>query len=224
MRTEEVDKLKPEHLNRWWEVTRRYLFADLETWSRATRASDATTVSPLRCECGRSETNMAARSVDAEQRALPPGRVDSQGGRDRYLSRVRHRLLRLVQDAAQSATHPLFQLERAFYAHVLFIALHPEVPRRLLSWSSRSNPFRIRRRIHKVIGHYELRISRLIVQGQQQGVIRAGIESHAAASFFVGMIQGLVRRMLADPFQPEILLQEAERVFPIYLECIGVRR
>lgn len=94
---------------------------------------------------------------------------------------MRQRLFWLMRETGRYGENALRELERAFYSHVSFIARHPDVPRRILSWSLQSTDARLRRRVEKVIAHYEFRVIRLITSGQKQGCIRADIEPHGEA-------------------------------------------
>lgn len=121
-----------------------------------------------------------------------------------------------MKHTAQRDRYPLLELERAFHLQAAFIARHPEIPGRLLGWMSQDGDTRIQRRIRKVIGHYESRISRLIAQARQQGYIKADIDPHAAAGVFIGMIQSLALRLNLNLCQRERLLREAFDHFSLF--------
>ena len=186
MDTGDIDKFGHAFLDQWLETTRRYLFADWESLA------------------------------GAAEKALPEPKLDSHGAQDRYISRARGSLLRLVKRTARHARSPLQELECAFYSQASFIARHPDVPGRLLGWLSQAGDSRIRRRIQKIIGHYESRICRTIDRARRQGYIRADIDPHAAAGIFIGMIQSLALRMNVNLRQRELLLREAFENFSLY--------
>ncbi|MBA3058277.1 MAG: hypothetical protein KJ614_01765 [Gammaproteobacteria bacterium] len=186
MNTDETNKFKQTHLEKWHETTRYYLFADQESLA------------------------------DAAVKALLASKLDSHGAQDHLISRVRGRLLRLLTRAAQHDQNPLQELERGFYFQVWFISQHPDVSKRLLGWLSQGSDTRIRRRIQMVIDQYESRICRMMEQAKHQGLIRSDIEPHTAASLFIGMIQSLAIRMNTDFHQRELLLREAVEVFTLY--------
>ncbi len=190
-----MDDISQEHLDRWKEVSRGYL--------------------------------LSGREAPAPNAEIPGGRelpsqckLESRRGRDRFLSHVRQRLFCLMRETGRYGENALRELERAFHSHVSFIARHPDVPRRILTWSLQSADARLRRRVQKVMAHYEFRLVRLIANGQQQGCIRADIEPHAASGLFIGMLQNLVLRLSADGLQPERLLQEANHLFSAYLKLV----
>ena len=186
MKTDETNKFKQTHLEKWHETTLHYLFADQDSLSDAT-----------------------------EKELLEP-RLDSHDAQDRFIFRTRGRLLRFVKRTAQHDQNPLQGLERAFYFQVSFTSQYPETPNHLLGWLSQGNDTRIRRRIQMVICHYESRLCRMIDQATHQGLIRAGIDPHTAASLFIEMIQVLTLRMIANLGQRELLLRDAFEGFTLY--------
>ncbi len=186
MNTGNTDKFEHAYLEQWLESTRHYLFADQESLS------------------------------DAAGKALLEPRLGSHGAQDRFISRARGSLLRLLKRTAQHDQNPLLELERAFYFQASFVSRHPDVPKRLLEWLSQGSDTRIRRRIQKVIGHYESRLCRMIAQAKRQGFIRADIDPYAAAGIFIGMIQSLALRLNVNLRQRELLLREAFENFSLY--------
>ena len=177
---------KQAHLQAWLDTTRHYLFSD------------------------------QAGLADAAGATLPEPSLVSHGAQDRFISRARGRLLRLMKQPAQRDRNPLLELERTFHRQAAFIARHPDVPRRLLGWMTQGSDSRIQRRIRKVIGHYESRISRLIARARQQGYVKADIDPHAAAGVFIGMIQNLALRLNLNQCQRERLLREAFDHFSLF--------
>lgn len=174
------------YLEQWMETSRLYLFSDLETLA------------------------------DATEKTLSAPKLDSRGARERFISRVRGRLFRLLQQTGQGDGNPLQELEHAFHSQVSFISRHPDVPRHLLEWLLRSGDNRLRRRIQMVIARYESRLCRMIARAKHEGLIRDEIEPQTAASLFVGMIQSLALGMNASPCQQKLLLREAATVFALY--------
>lgn len=153
---------------------------------------------------------------DATEHVLGQPCLDSHGARDRFVSRARGRLLRLMKHSVQRDRNPLLELERVFKVQAVFIARHPEIPGRLLEWMAQGGDSRIRRRIRKVIGHYESRIFRLVARARQQGAIKADIDPQAAAGVFIGMIQSLALGLNLNPGQRERVLHEAFDRFALF--------
>jgi hypothetical protein len=186
MNTGDANKFQHAHWEKWLETTRLYLFSDQEGLA------------------------------GVAGKALLAPRLDSHGAQDRYISRARGSLLRLLKRTPQHDRNPLQELERAFHLQASFISQHPEVPRRLLGWLSQGRDTRIRRRIQKVVGRYESGLCRMIALAKRQGRIRSDIDPHAAAGIFIGMIQGLALRMNINLRQRELLLREAFESFALF--------
>jgi len=191
MNTGNTDKFEKAYLEQWLNATRHYLFADRKDL------------------------------VEATETALLESNLESHGAQDRFISRTRGSLLRLLKRTAKQDQNPLHELERAFYFQISFIAQQPDIPKRLLRWLSQSGDDRIHRRIQAVINNYESRLCRIIDQAKHQGLIRAGIEQQTAAKLFIGMIQSLVLRMNGGLRQRELLLREAVEVFALYRASIA---
>ena len=113
-----MNRFEQEHLKRWWETTRHYLFADMKS--------------------------LLGTAAAAEDRWSPP-QTDSRGGRKRFIARVRGRLLRSVK--SERKDDPLRELESVFQQQIAFIARHPGVPRRLLSWLAQDDDRGLQRRV-----------------------------------------------------------------------------
>ncbi|HRP95714.1 MAG TPA: TetR family transcriptional regulator C-terminal domain-containing protein [Rhodocyclaceae bacterium] len=207
-------RFEEAHLKRWWDVTCNYLFADLQDAS-------GMAVSAGRAAVSFTASGHAPNSGGASEHALvvqsswPATRTAGRGGQVRYLSRVRGSLLRLLKQVRQRDEDPLSELERLFQLQVWFIVHHPDVPKHLLGWLLEDGDARIRRRIRGVIDQFASRFSRIIGQAQDQGLIRADVEPHAAANLLVGVIQGLVLRTHAAPQRPESFAREAAEAFAI---------
>lgn len=179
MNTDSMANFEVAHLEQWLETSRRYLFADREG------------------------------PTDVAGKAPLESKLDSQGAQDRFISRARGKLLRLVERAAQHDQGPLQELERAFHFQASFVVQHPEIPHRLLGWLSQGSDTRIRRRIQMVISHYGSRLCRVIGQAKHHGLVRADIDPRTAAHISIGMIQSLARRMNGNLPQRELLLRNA---------------
>ncbi len=192
MNVDEAGPFVPEHLAKWLKVTRGYLLAPL------------------------------SGSQHAEEAEVAQGHpaVQGQGGRGVLLSWALRALLHLAKRAAHGEDDPLKALESGIYFHVSLMAKHPSVPVTILDWYSQTGDARVRSRIRSAIGHYEKRLTRLIGQAKEQGLVKASVDAPKAAGVLVGMIQGLALRMHAGISQPDMLLQEAATVFPVYLDGI----
>ena len=192
MTDDSMNRFEQDHLKRWWEATRYYLFVDMESLPGAAEAKDGW---------------------------LPP-QTDSHGGRKRFIARARGQLLRAVRRGEQGDS--LRELESAFQQQIAFIARHPDVPRRLLSWLAEDDDRGLQRRVRMLIGHYATRLARIIARAKEQGLVRADVQPSAAAISLVGVIQGLVLRTPAARQRREWFLREAAEAFALYRAALAV--
>lgn len=132
---------------------------------------------------------------------------------------VRDRMMAVLTRAAAQGRDPLDALQHMFYAHIAFIAGHPAIPRVLTSEHLHGRNVVLRQLVTEIMLGYEAKIAGLLQDGQAQQQVRPDIDTQAAATLYIGMIQGLVlqtsilrgRRTLAA---------EAARTFPIFLEAV----
>jgi AcrR family transcriptional regulator len=109
---------------------------------------------------------------------------------------VAERLLARIDEAAKSAPSPLSALEAMFLAHVDFVAKHPGVPRMLFGELQRSEATPAKQLVQTLIIQYGSRLHALIEEGKAQGELSTDVDPHAAATLFIGSIQGLVMQSL----------------------------
>ncbi|MBU1691260.1 MAG: TetR/AcrR family transcriptional regulator [Gammaproteobacteria bacterium] len=135
---------------------------------------------------------------------------------------VRRRLMSVVEAAAARSENPLEALEGIFLAHISFIAKHPAIPRLVFSDYLLRRDSRLKQLIQEIITGYESRIAGLLGQAKAAGLARLDLDEGSAATLFIGMIQGLV--LQSNIFSGRrSLLDEAKKVFPIYLNGIRSR-
>lgn len=132
---------------------------------------------------------------------------------------VRARLMAVLTAAAAQARDPLDALERMFFAHIGFIAAHPAIPRVLMSDHLHRRSPALRQLVTEIMLGYEARITALLETARTQGLARPDLDARAAATLYIGMIQGLVLQasILRDQ---RTLEKEAARTFPVYLQAI----
>ncbi|MDP1901027.1 MAG: hypothetical protein Q8K96_11305 [Rubrivivax sp.] len=206
----------PEHLKRWWEVTRNYLFADSTDGLGAPDRSDSTPCWMICSQRDRCESAMQVGGATTGEAESPRLNVDSRGGQSRFISRVRGSLLHRANRVAQRQRNPLQELECAFQLQIAFIARHPEVPERLLGWLAKDGNARIGRRIQTLIDHYASRLSRIIDRARLQGLVRADIDPLAAARLLVSVVQGLATRAQGCPDPRDALVSQAASAFAAF--------
>lgn len=133
---------------------------------------------------------------------------------------VAERLLARVDKAAQAAASPLAALEAIFMTHIDFIAQHPGVPRMLFGELQRAVDTPAKRMARTLIDRYGKRLSALIEQGKAQGELAAEVNTAAAATLFIGAIQGLVMQSLLAGNTGQ-MRTGAPGAFAIYRRGIG---
>lgn len=133
---------------------------------------------------------------------------------------VAEQILSRLDRAAASAASPVAAIEAMFMAHVDFVVAHPGVPRMLFGELQRAEPTAPKRTVQTIIQRYGERLHALIEAGKAKGELSAALDSEAAATLFIGTIQGLVMQsMLAGDVGR--MRHDAPRVFAIYLRGIG---
>lgn len=135
---------------------------------------------------------------------------------------VADHLLARVERAARDAASPLAALEAMFMAHIAFVAEHPGVPRVLFGELQRSGDTAAKRMVQTMIRRYRERLAALIEQGKTVGELDPQLDPAAAATLFVGSIQGLVvQALLAGDTRR--MRKEAPGTFAIYRRGIARR-
>jgi AcrR family transcriptional regulator len=138
------------------------------------------------------------------------------------MSWVSDRLLANVERAAASAPSPLAALEAAFMGHVEFVARHPGVPRVLLAELQRGDDTVAKRTVQSLLRRYGERVRALVQLGKERGEIARETDAAAAATLFIGSIQGLVLSSLISG-RASRLRADAPGAFAIYRRGIGSR-
>lgn len=133
---------------------------------------------------------------------------------------VAERLIARMDKAAQAVASPLAAIESMFMAHVEFVAEHPGVPRMMFGELQRAGETAPKRMAQALIRRYGERLHRLIEEGIAQGELNPALDVEAAATLFVGTIQGLVMQSLLAGDVANIR-RDAPRVFAIYRRGIG---
>lgn len=136
---------------------------------------------------------------------------------------VAERLLSRMDEAIGSATSPVAGIEAMFMAHVAFVIEHPGVPRMLFGELQRAEATAPKRMVQTIIHRYGERLRHLIEEGKAKGELSTTLDTEAAATLFIGTIQGLVvQSLLAGDVKR--MRRDAPRVFAIYLRGIGRRK
>jgi AcrR family transcriptional regulator len=132
---------------------------------------------------------------------------------------VAERLLARVDRAAAACASPVAALQAIFEAHVGFVIEHPGVPRMLFGELQRAEATPAKRAAQALLLRYGQRIRTQLDAGRAAGEVAAELDLDAAATLFVGTIQGLVMQSLIAG-DMGLIRQRASRVFAIYLAGI----
>lgn len=128
---------------------------------------------------------------------------------------VSERLLAQLDQAAAAAATPLAALEAMFMAHVGFVARHPGVPRMLFGELQRPGDTLPKRMAQTLTQGYAQRLRGHLAAGIARQELDAGLDLDAAATLFIGTVQGLVMQSLIAGDVARIR-RDALGVFAIY--------
>jgi len=132
---------------------------------------------------------------------------------------VREHLMQQIQAAAAASAEPLEGLRKVFEAHVNFVALHPGVPRMIFHELQQPADSPLKDSVRGLMKSYRQLLLTLLKQATQAGLLAPGLEAPAAATMFVGIMQGLVMQSMLSG-HVSTLRAEAPRVFELYLRGI----
>lgn len=128
---------------------------------------------------------------------------------------VADRLLARIDSAAQGIDSPLAALQAMFMSHVDFVVEHPGVPRMMFGQLQNADSTPAKHMAQTLTQRYAERIRARIEQGKAIGEITLEVDTQAAATLFVGTIQGLVMQsMLSGDIQRMRI--DAPGVFAIF--------
>ncbi|MBP8271388.1 MAG: TetR/AcrR family transcriptional regulator [Sphaerotilus sp.] len=128
---------------------------------------------------------------------------------------VAERLLGRVDKAIEAAPSPIAALEAAFMAHIDFVVKHPGVPRILFGELQREEVSPAKLVVRRLIRDYSSRLKRLVEDGKARGELASDLDADAAATLFIGSIQGLVMQSLIAG-SVKAIRTHAPSVFAVY--------
>ena len=135
------------------------------------------------------------------------------------VERATQRLLARVDEAARTAASPLEALEVVFMAHIASHVRHAGVPRIIFGELQQAEDTSAKRAVRAFMGRYVGKLQAFIEQGKAGGEIDPAVNAKAAATLFVGMIQGLVVQSLVSGSKG-ITQAKARDIFALYLRGI----
>lgn len=125
-------------------------------------------------------------------------------------------------DAVTGAT-PIERLRAMFATHIDFVVTHPGVPRILFGELQRDGDAQGKMCVRALMAAYRERVTNLLTEAKAQSLIAETVDIPAAATMFLGMVQGLaMQAMAAGDFatMPAI----SARLFDLYLDGLGVAK
>ncbi len=124
-------------------------------------------------------------------------------------------LLSRIDRSAQGIVSPLAAMKAMFMSHVEFVVEHPGVPRMMFGELQRAESTPAKCMVQTLIRGYAVRLQCLIEKGKACGEFPPSLDNEAAATLFIGTIQGLVMQSLLAGDVGR-MRHEAPRVFEIY--------
>lgn len=133
---------------------------------------------------------------------------------------VAKNLMARIDRAARDITSPTGKMEAMFLAHIAFVADHPGAPRMLFGELQGARQTPAKRLAQSMMKQYGARLRDMIASGKECGEFREDLDIEAAATLFIGTIQGLVMQSLISGDMGQ-MRADAPRVFTIYLRGIS---
>lgn len=132
---------------------------------------------------------------------------------------VREQLLATLDEAAQAEPTALQGLAAMFHAHVAFVVNHPGVPRVIFHELQQPADTPAKQEVRALLQAYRKSLLRLLASGVREGQLPAALDQEAAATLFVGIVQGLVMQSMMTG-KPAAMRAQAAPLFAIYVRGI----
>ena len=133
---------------------------------------------------------------------------------------VHRELIGCLTRAAGRAATPRDALSAMFRAHVDFVTAHPGVPRFIFHELQQPRDSAAKQEVRAVLQAYRVLLLDTLGQALRQRQVTQDLDLEAAATTFVGLIQGLVMQsMLTD--RPDSMTGQADRILILYLRSLG---
>jgi TetR/AcrR family transcriptional regulator len=133
---------------------------------------------------------------------------------------VRGELMQSLSVAAAATSTPLDALSAMFRAHVDFVVAHPGVPRLIFNELQQPADSATKQEVRGMLQGYRKLLLNTLERAVKQGLVVADLDREAAATTFVGLIQGLVMQAMLVG-HPTAMRPQADRVFALYLRSLG---
>ncbi len=167
-------------------------------------------------------TNHIAKAVGLSQGALFKHFASKQTIWLAVIDRVASGLLSRLQAVAARDDAPLERLRTIYMTHVGFVTDHPGVPRILFHELQQPDDSPIKQAVRHLLGRYHVMLCGVLDEARASGELAAEVEVEAAATLFIGTIQGLIVQALASG-DIGAMPAAAERVFVLYERAVRAR-
>ena len=136
---------------------------------------------------------------------------------------VRETLLRKLQAAADESATPLDALAAMFRAHVEFVIAHPGVPRFIFHELQQPADSAAKLEVRGVLQGYRKLLLGQLAESIDQRQVSPDLDPEAAATSFIGLVQGLVMQSMLTG-KPAAMRQQATAIFELYRRGLGEAR
>lgn len=128
---------------------------------------------------------------------------------------VAERLMARIERASRGIDSPIEKMQAMFLAHVAFVSEHPGAPRMLFGELQGARATPAKRLAQAMLRQYAERLNALMEDGKARGELRPDLDGEAAATLFIGTIQGLVMQSLIAG-EMNHMTEAAPRVFALF--------
>ncbi|MDP1648951.1 MAG: TetR/AcrR family transcriptional regulator [Rubrivivax sp.] len=129
-------------------------------------------------------------------------------------------MLAALEAAARGSELPLDALDAVFRAHLRFVVAHPGVPRVIFHELQEPQDTAVKREVRALLQAYRQLLLRLLDAAARRGDLAADLDPEAAATLFVGMVQGLVMQAMTAG-RATFTKARTDCVYAIYLRGIS---
>ena len=133
---------------------------------------------------------------------------------------VAENLLRTLIQAVEQGATPLESLRCVFFAHIDFVVAHPGVPRLILHELQKPVDSPLKQQVRALMTGYRQLLLRLLEACVQSGDSPQELDTAAAATLLMGLVQGLVMQAMLSG-QISSMRIHAAPVFNLYLHGIN---
>ena len=133
---------------------------------------------------------------------------------------VNQHLMAQLTAASQAATGPVNGLQQVFDAHVGFCMRYPGVPRVIFQELQRPSDSAIKHRVREMLQSYRHLLLNLLQAAKVSGEVAPELDASAAATFFVGLVQGLVMQSMLSGDVAQMAVS-SPGVFQLFFRAIA---